>query len=68
MRIFAIETNGASSVYGLDADTDCIDGPKTNAGAHFWKAALKIVGAQGLRADKLLEANDAWGFLTRRGR
>ena len=63
----AIEMNGAPGVYGLAADTDGIDGSEANAGAHFGPDTLKTVGAQGLRADKLLEANDAWGFFDRAG-
>ena len=63
----AIEMNGAPGVYGLAADTDGIDGSEANAGAHFGPDALKTVGAQGLRADKLLEANDAWGFFDKAG-
>ena len=63
----AIEMNGAPGVYGLAADTDGIDGSEPNAGAHFGPDTLKTVGAQGLRADKLLEANDAWGFFDKAG-
>ncbi len=63
----AIEMNGAAGVHGLAADTDGIDGSEPNAGAHFGPDALKTVGAQGLRADKLLEANDAWGFFDKAG-
>ena len=63
----AIEMNGAPGVYGLAADTDGIDGSEANAGAHFGPDALQTVGAQGLRADKLLEANDAWGFFDKAG-
>ena len=63
----AIEMNGAPGVYGLAADTDGIDGSEANAGAHFGPDALKTLGAQGLRADKLLEANDAWGFFDKAG-
>ena len=63
----AIEMNGAAGVYGLAADTDGIDGSEANAGALFGPDALKTVGAQGLRADKLLEANDAWGFFDKAG-
>ncbi len=63
----AIEMNGAPGVYGLAADTDGIDGSETNAGAYFGPDALKTVAAQGLRADRLLEANDAWGFFESAG-
>lgn len=63
----AIEMNGAPGVYGLAADTDGIDGSEANAGALFGPDAIKTVGAQGLRADKLLETNDAWGFFDKAG-
>ncbi len=63
----AIEMNGAAGVYGLAADTDGIDGSEANAGAFLRPDALKTVAAQGLRADKLLEANDAWGFFDKAG-
>ena len=63
----AIEMNGAAGVHGLAADTDGIDGSEPNAGAHFGPDALKTVGAQALRADKLLDANDAWGFFDKAG-
>ena len=63
----AIEMNDAIGVHGLAADTDGIDGSEPNAGAHFGPDALQTVGAQGLRADKLLEANDAWGFFDKAG-
>jgi len=63
----AIEMNGAVCVHALAADTDGIDGSEANAGAHFGPDALKTVGAQGLRADRLLEANDAWGFFDKAG-
>ena len=63
----AIEMNGAPGVYGLAADTDGIDGSEANAGAHFAPDALKTLGAQGLRADRLLEANDAWAFFDKAG-
>ncbi len=63
----AIEMNGAPGVYGLAADTDGIDGSERNAGAYFGPDTLKTVGAHGFRADKLLEANDAWGYFEKAG-
>jgi hydroxypyruvate reductase len=58
----AIEMAGAAGVYGLAADTDGIDGSEPNAGAwvspDMWAAAM----ARGVRADKLLAANDAFGY------
>ncbi len=67
MRSLAIDMNSAPGVFGLAADTDGIDGSEANADAHFGPDALKTVGAQGLRADRLLEANDAWGFFDKAG-
>ncbi len=63
----AIEMAGAAGVYGLAADTDGIDGSEPNAGAwvspEMWGAAW----ARGVRADKLLAANDAFGFFETAG-
>ena len=58
----AIELEGVANAYGLAADTDGIDGSEPNAGALFAPATLARAAGQGLRGDKLLEANDAWGF------
>jgi len=58
----AIEMNGVAGVYGLAADTDGIDGSEANAGAWFSPQSLAAAAALGLRADKLLAANDAYGF------
>lgn len=58
----AIEMAGAGGVHGLAADTDGIDGSEANAGAWFSPAMWKDGAARGLRADKLLSANDAFGY------
>jgi hydroxypyruvate reductase len=58
----AIELEGMPNVYGLAADTDGIDGSEPNAGALFAPDALARAARLGLRGDRLLEANDAWGF------
>ncbi len=63
----AIEMAGAQGVYGLAADTDGIDGSEPNAGAwvspEMWATAV----ARGVRTDKLLAANDAFGFFESAG-
>jgi hydroxypyruvate reductase len=58
----AIETAGAAGVYGLAADTDGIDGSEANAGTWYAPGMWTAGVARGLRADKLLAANDAFGF------
>ncbi|MBL8386060.1 MAG: glycerate kinase [Burkholderiales bacterium] len=58
----AIELAGAPGVWGLAADTDGIDGSESNAGAWFAPAMWQAAAARGLRADKLLAANDAFGY------
>jgi hydroxypyruvate reductase len=58
----AIELGGMAHAWGLAADTDGIDGSEPNAGALFGPDILARAAAAGLRADKLLEANDAYGF------
>ena len=63
----AIEMAGAEGVYGLAADTDGIDGSEPNAGAWFSPQSLTAAAALGLRADKLLVANDAYGFFAATG-
>ena len=63
----AIEMNGAAGVYGLAADTDVIDESEANAGACFAPEALNLAVSRGLRADKLLAANEAYGFFEASG-
>ena len=58
----AIELDGMADAYGLAADTDGIDGSEPNAGARFGPDVLALGAQAGLRADKQLEANDAYGF------
>lgn len=58
----AIEMAGADGVYGLAADTDGIDGSEANAGAWFSPQLCRDAATRGLRADKLLAANDAFGY------
>lgn len=58
----AIDLNGLDNVYALACDTDGIDGSEDNAGA--WLAPDSIARAEkhGVRADKQLAINDAYGF------
>jgi glycerate 2-kinase len=58
----ALELEGMPGACGLAADTDGIDGSEPNAGACFAPDALARAAQRGLRGDKLLEANDAYGF------
>jgi len=63
----AIEMAGAAGVYGLAADTDGIDGSEPNAGAWFSPEMWVTEAARGVRADKLLAINDAFGFFEAAG-
>lgn len=63
----AIEMAGAAGVYGLAADTDGIDGSEPNAGAWVSPEMWVAAAARGVRADKLLAANDAFEFFESAG-
>jgi hydroxypyruvate reductase len=63
----AIELDGMPNAWGLAADTDGIDGSEPNAGALFGPDALARAAHAGKRGDKLLEANDAYGFFETTG-
>ena len=63
----AIEMAGAAGVYGLAADTDGIDGSEPNAGAWFSPEMWAAQAARGVLAEKLLAANDAFGFFDSAG-
>lgn len=63
----AIELEGMENAWGLAADTDGIDGSEPNAGAIFGPDALARAAQAGKRGDKLLEANDAYGFFDTTG-
>ena len=63
-------TGGDSVAYFSNvrmADTDGIDGSEANAGACFAPEALNLAASRGLRADKLLAANEAYGFFEASG-
>jgi hydroxypyruvate reductase len=63
----AIELEGMPNAWGLAADTDGIDGSEPNAGALFGPDALARAAQSGMRGDKMLEANDAYGFFDTTG-
>jgi hydroxypyruvate reductase len=60
----AIELGGMKSVHAIAADTDGIDGSEDNAGAVLAPDSLERAARKGLDAQKLLAANDAWGFFS----
>jgi hydroxypyruvate reductase len=63
----AINLGGAESVHALACDTDGIDGSEDNAGAILTPDALRRAATKKLRADKLLDHNDAYGFFSALG-
>jgi glycerate 2-kinase len=58
----ALDLNALENVHALACDTDGIDGSEDNAGAWLSPDTLARAEAMGVRADKLLAANDAYGF------
>lgn len=60
----ANELQGADGVHALACDTDGIDGTENNAGALLAPDALARAAKFGLRANKLLENNDGYGFFS----
>jgi len=63
----AVDLNGADGIHALACDTDGIDGSEDNAGAVLTPDALKRAEKKKLRADKLLENNDGYGFFSALG-
>lgn len=53
---------GQQGVWALAADTDGIDGMEDNAGAYVEPATLERALAKGMKADRYLDRNDAYGF------
>ena len=58
----ALGLQGQSGVYALAADTDGIDGLEDNAGAYVAPDTLARAQAAGLKVDRYLDRNDAYGY------
>ncbi len=58
----ALALQGQSGVYALAADTDGIDGIEDNAGAYVAPDTLARAQAQGIKVDRYLDRNDAYGY------
>ena len=61
------DLKGADGIHALACDTDGIDGTEDNAGAIAAPDSFTRAAAIGLRADKLLENNDGYGFFSALG-
>jgi len=58
----ALGLQGQAGVYALAADTDGIDGVEDNAGAFVAPDTLARALAQGMKIDRFLDRNDAYGY------
>ncbi len=58
----ALALQGQAGVYALAADTDGIDGMEDNAGAFVAPDTLHRAVAQGMKVDRYLDRNDAYGY------
>jgi len=63
----AVNLGGATDIHALACDTDGIDGSEDNAGATLAPDALARAAALGLRADRMLDDNDGYGFFSALG-
>jgi hydroxypyruvate reductase len=58
------DLQGAEGIHALACDTDGIDGTEDNAGAIAAPDSFARAARLGLRADKMLENNDGYGFFS----
>lgn len=58
----ALALQGQPGVYALAADTDGIDGMEDNAGAYVAPDTLQRAQAAGMKIDRYLDRNDAYGY------
>jgi glycerate 2-kinase len=58
---------GRVNVWALAADTDGIDGVEDNAGAFVTPDTLERALAQGMKIDRYLDRNDAYGYFSALG-
>ena len=58
----ALALQGQGGVYALAADTDGIDGVEDNAGAYVAPDTLQRGLAAGMKLDRYLDRNDAYGY------
>ena len=58
----ALALQGQAGVWALAADTDGIDGMEDNAGALVAPDTLARALAQGMKVDRYLDRNDAYGY------
>jgi hydroxypyruvate reductase len=58
----AAALQGQSGVWALAADTDGIDGMESNAGAWVEPGTLARAQALGMKVDRYIDRNDAYGF------
>ena len=58
----ALALQGQPGVYALAADTDGIDGMEDNAGAFVAPDTLQRAVAKGMKVDRYLDRNDAYGY------
>jgi len=58
----ALGLQGQSGVHALAADTDGIDGLEDNAGAYVAPDTLTRAQAVGMKIDRYLDRNDAYGY------
>jgi glycerate 2-kinase len=58
----ALGLQGQPGVYALAADTDGIDGLEDNAGAHVAPDTLARAQAAGMKIERHLDRNDAYGY------